>query len=60
VLYVLATKKERLVFNALIDRIFAKELDDKFKEMLSKRVFYTSLEEIKHSDSVRENAQDGA
>jgi hypothetical protein len=53
VLYVLATKKERLVFNALIDRIFAKELDDRFKEMLSKRVFYTSLEEIKHGDSVR-------
>lgn len=53
VLYVLATKKERLVFSALIDRIFAKELDDKFKEMLSGRVFYTSLEEIKHGDSMR-------
>jgi hypothetical protein len=60
VLYVLATKKERLVFSALIDRIFAKELDDKFKEMLSRRVFYTSLEEIKHVDFMREIAQDGA
>jgi hypothetical protein len=58
VLYVLATKKERLVFSALIDRIFAKELDDKFKEMLSRRVFYTSLEEIKHGDSMREDAQE--
>lgn len=60
VLYVLATKKERLVFSALIDRIFAKELDDNFKEMLSRRVFYTSLEEIKHGDSMREIAQGGA
>lgn len=60
VIYVLATKKERLVFNAMINRIFAKELDDKFKEMLSRAVFYTSLEEIKHGDSVRDNAQDGA
>jgi hypothetical protein len=47
VLYVLATKKERLVFNAMINRIFAKELDDRFKEMLSKVVLYTSLEEMK-------------
>jgi hypothetical protein len=51
VLYVLGTKKERVVFAAMIDKLFSKELDDKFKEVISKTVFYTSLEEIKHSDS---------
>jgi hypothetical protein len=60
VLYVLGTKKERLVFTAMIDKIFAKELDDKFKEVISKTVFYTSLEEIKHSDSWLKVAQEGA
>ena len=60
VLYVLATKKERLVFNAMINRIFAKELDDKFKEMLSKVVLYTSLEEMKDAVSLHIGAQDGA
>jgi hypothetical protein len=57
VLYVLATKKERLVFNAMINRIFAKELDDKFKEMLSKVALYTSLEEMKDAVSLRAGAQ---
>lgn len=60
VIYVLATKKDRLVFNAMINRIFAKELDDQFKEMLSGRVFYTSLEEIKDGVSLLGNAQGGA
>jgi hypothetical protein len=60
VLYVLATKKERMVFNAMINRIFAKELDDKFKEMLSKVVLYTSLEEMKDAPSLRVGAKEGA
>jgi hypothetical protein len=60
VLYVLATKKERLVFNAMINRIFGKELDDKFKEVLSQVVLYTSLEEMKDSDYLRRDAQQGA
>jgi hypothetical protein len=59
VIYVLATKKERLVFNSMINRIFGKELDDKFKEFISKAVLYTSLEEIKHSASARKDAQSG-
>jgi hypothetical protein len=55
----LATKKERLVFNSMINRIFDKELDDKFKEFISKAVLYISLEEIKHSASTRKDAQSG-
>lgn len=57
VLYVLATKKDRLVFTAMINKTFAKELDDRFKEMLSNAVLYTSLEEMKDTVSLRDRAQ---
>jgi hypothetical protein len=56
VIYVLATKKDRLVFAAMVERIFAKALDDEIKDFVSKAVLYTSLEEIKALHSAAKDA----
>jgi hypothetical protein len=59
ILYVLDTKKDRLVFTAMINRLFAKELDDGIKRMIDGGILYTSLEEIESGHSAVKNAQEG-